>query len=143
MRIGEFASAAKVDVETVRFYEREGLLPPPKRLENGYRTYDASHLRRLTFIRHCRSLDIGLDDVSVLLNTLDAPGSRCEKVDTVIDAQLARVRSRIQSLRVLERELRALRSRCDTPSAASACGILEGLVCGEGAVTSNVQHGRG
>ena len=74
MKIGEVAAAAAIDVETIRFYERKGLLPPPARRPNGYRAHTAAHLARLTFIRRCRSPDLGLDDVRSLIEMLEQPG---------------------------------------------------------------------
>lgn len=128
MRIGELAAAAGAEIETIRFYERKGLLAPPPRLENGYRAYDASHLERLIFIRHCRSLDIGLDNVRVFSELLDNPGGQCNQADALVDEQLTRVRLRIASLQKLKRQLNALRSRCNAPSTSSRCGILGELV---------------
>jgi Cd(II)/Pb(II)-responsive transcriptional regulator len=128
MRIGEIATATGVEVETIRFYEREGLVPAPTRLPNGYRSYGPRHLERLSFIRHCRSLDMSLADVRRLLDLLDRPASRCVDADKLVDLQLGRVQARIASLRALERQLAALRARCRTPKTAAKCGILAELV---------------
>ena len=73
MRIGELASRAGCDVQTVRFYERETLLEEPRREPSGYRRYDERHLTRLNFIRHCRSLDIPLAEVRQLLEFAAKP----------------------------------------------------------------------
>lgn len=124
MKIGEVAAAAKVTVETVRFYERERLLHPAARLSNGYRAYGAKHVDRLLFIRNCRSLDVRLDEIRTLIGLLDDPASECATVDHVVDHHLRQVRARIASLRSLERQLGALRARCAAPGAARACGIL-------------------
>ncbi|MCV6070998.1 MerR family transcriptional regulator, partial [Escherichia coli] len=67
MKIGELAQTAGTGVETVRFYEREGLLPLPARSSGNYRVYNGEHVDRLAFIRHCRSLDMTLDEIRVLL----------------------------------------------------------------------------
>ena len=72
MQIKELAGATGVDVETIRFYEKEGLMPEPARLANGYRSYEPKHLERLSFIRHCRALDMALPDVRRLLDAVDA-----------------------------------------------------------------------
>jgi len=124
MRIGELAATAGVQVETIRYYEREGLLPAAQRQPNGYRSYGARHLQRLTFIRHCRSLDVGLQDVRELLKLLDNPDRGCTAADSLVETQIERVRARIASLRSLETELVALRARCTSPSASSNCRIL-------------------
>lgn len=128
MRIGEIAAATGVDVETVRYYERQGLLPPPERRANGYRAYGESHLERLAFIRHCRSLDMALADIRRLLDLLDRPVSECGDVNELVEAQLGRVRARLASLRAFEKQLVSLRASCSAPTAAAQCGILAELV---------------
>ena len=128
MRIGELAAATGVDVETVRFYERDGLLPAPHRASNGYRVYGHKQLERLAFIRHCRALDIPLADVRQLLEFLDKPDKDCSDIDQLIAAQLLRVRARLKSMRALERQLTELLKTCDSHSAVSQCGILQELV---------------
>jgi DNA-binding transcriptional MerR regulator len=75
MRIGELAARAACDVQTIRYYEREGLLEPPEREPSGYRRYAGGHLARLHFIRHCRTLDIPLAEVR-----------RCKRSCAIIDA---------------------------------------------------------
>lgn len=128
MKIGELSQATGVDVETIRYYEKTGLLPAPARLANGYRAYGTSHLERLAFVRHCRALDLPLAEVQRLLNFVDQPGGDCGDIDLLIDGQLARVRARLTSLQALERQLSALRARCDSRHEVHACGILEELV---------------
>ena len=128
MKIGELSQTTGVDTETIRFYEKSGLLPPPARMDNGYRAYGQAHLERLAFIRHCRALDIPLAEVRQLLDFVDHPGGDCGNIDLLIDGQLARVRARLTSLQALERQLAALRARCDSRHEAHACGILEELV---------------
>ena len=81
MRIGEVASATGVDVETVRYYEKAGLLPPPRRRSNGYRLYGPAQIQRLAFIRHCRSLDVTIADIQRLLAPIDRPASTCHEAD--------------------------------------------------------------
>ena len=71
MKIGQLSEVARTQVETIRFYEREGLLAEPKRTAGNYRIYDQTHLDRLLFIRHCRALDMTLDEIRVLLRFLD------------------------------------------------------------------------
>ncbi|MCC6075637.1 Cd(II)/Pb(II)-responsive transcriptional regulator [Pseudomonas sp. GCM10022188] len=128
MRIGELGRALGVDVETIRYYEKSGLLPAPARSGNGYRTYGPEHLERLAFIRHCRALDIPLADVKRLLEFVARPDADCSDIDRLIDAHLARVRARLDSLHTLERQLTALRGRCGASHRAGECGILGDLV---------------
>lgn len=128
MKIGELGAAAGVDVETIRWYERVGLLPAPSRSANGYRAYGRAHLERLAFVRHCRHLDMGLPDVRRLLELLDRPAADCGDADRLVDEQIERVRARLASLRALERQLVALRAKCRAPHAAAQCGVLGELV---------------
>ena len=128
LRIGELAKATGVEVETIRYYEKSGLLPPPGRSGNGYRAYGKDHLERLAFVRHCRALDIPLAAVRQLLDFVANPQSDCGEIDQLIDSQLMRVRARLASLKALERQLSSLRSRCATRHLAGDCGILHELV---------------
>lgn len=129
MRIGELAREAGTDVETVRYYEREGLLSPPLRRANGYRDYGGAHLERLTFVRHCRVLDMSLADVRRLLAFVDRPEQDCDDINHLIDEQLERVRTRLSALGALEVQLDTLRRRCDAGHRpARDCGILGELV---------------
>lgn len=73
MRIGELAKATDTQVETIRYYEREALLPQPGRTEGNYRVYGPEHVERLSFIRYCRSLDMALDEIRALLRMKDSP----------------------------------------------------------------------
>ena len=82
MKIGALARATGVDIETIRYYERIGLLPAPERQPNGYRAYGHNHLERLSFIRHCRALDMPLSDIRLLLDFMaDAPVSPARPED--------------------------------------------------------------
>ncbi|MCA0175638.1 MAG: Cd(II)/Pb(II)-responsive transcriptional regulator [Proteobacteria bacterium] len=127
MQIGELAHAAGTPVDTIRYYERQGLLPAPARTASNYRVYEAAHLERLLFIRHCRNLDLSLDEVRALLAVRDAPGSDCHAADRVLDAHIGHVSQRIRELQQLARELKALRAQCASSQQAEACGVLSGL----------------
>lgn len=128
MLINALARTTGVDVETIRYYEKLGLLPAPARRDNGYRDYAAAHVRRLSFIRHCRALDMPLVDVGRLLGFVDKPVPDCGEVDRLVDGQLIRVRARLKSMRALEKQLLLLRSRCSGVHAVEHCGILDELV---------------
>jgi Cd(II)/Pb(II)-responsive transcriptional regulator len=145
MLIKELTSATGVDIETIRFYEKQGLLPEPARRENGYRDYDTAHLERLSFIRHCRALDMPLAVITQLLGFVEAPDSHCGDVNLVVDDQLARVRARLKSMRALEKQLLQLRAQCAGTHDGS-CGILDELVSaahGEACVCHPNQHHSG
>jgi Cd(II)/Pb(II)-responsive transcriptional regulator len=128
MRIGELARLGHCDVETVRFYEREGLLEEPARETNGYRTYAHTHVAQLNFIRHCRSLGIGLADIRTLRRFQVDPSQPCDEVNQLIDCQIERIHEQIESMRVLEQQLRTLRDTCHAhDSSSSECGIMRNL----------------
>lgn len=127
MKIGALAAASATPVETIRYYEREGLLPAPARSEGNFRLYEAPHLERLQFIRHCRGLDMSLDEIRVLLRVRDTPAADCAEVNAVLDAHIGHVSRRIDELRQLQVQLSALRQRCGPAGDAAHCGILAGL----------------
>jgi Cd(II)/Pb(II)-responsive transcriptional regulator len=127
MKISELAGATGTPVETVRFYEREGLLPAPARAANNYRVYGAAHVERLAFVRHCRNLDMTLDEIRVLLRCRDAPQADCGEVNALLDEHIGHVARRIRELRVLEKALKELRRQCAQGQPARDCGILNEL----------------
>lgn len=125
MKIGELAKLSHTAAETIRFYEREGLLREPARSQGNYRLYGREHVRRLAFIRHCRTLDMSLAEIRALLDFGDEPQENCGAVNEVLDEHIGRVARRIRDLKHLQAELLALRRQCD--GVAEHCGILEGL----------------
>ena len=127
MKIGELAKATGCEVETIRYYEREGLLPPPPRSEGNYRNYGEPHAERLLFIRHCRSLGMSLDDVRILQHFQANPESACDEVDAMLDRQLKETQLRIEALQQLRAQLQSLRSACRSHLTARDCGILQNL----------------
>lgn len=127
MKIGELSAASATPIETIRYYERERLLPPPARTQGNFRVYEALHLERLQFIRHCRSLDMSLDEVRTLLRFKDDPTAHCGDVNQLLDEHVGHVSRRIKELRALEKQLKDLRLRCGDARAADQCGILVGL----------------
>lgn len=127
MKIGELATLTDTPVETIRFYEREGLLAVAARTSSNYRVYDAAHVDQLTFIRHCRSLDMALDEIRVLLKLRETPEESCEAVNHVLDEHIGHVAKRIQELKALQKQLTALRARCAQTQDVAHCGILSGL----------------
>jgi Cd(II)/Pb(II)-responsive transcriptional regulator len=128
MKIGELARLTGTPVETIRFYEREGLLPAPARTEGNYRVHDSIHVERLGFIRHCRALDMTLDEIRVLLRFKDdgSPDS-CSGVNDLLDRHIDHVDRRIQELQQLAGQLKGLRARCNEPRTPADCGILHQL----------------
>lgn len=108
MLIGEVSAAKGVDSQTIRFYERQDLLPEPHRAPNGYRTYDTATIDRLRFIRAAQSAGLTLADISQVLGLRDAGQPPCSHVSLVLTQKLAEVRSRQQELASLAGELERL-----------------------------------
>jgi len=127
LKIGELARMAECRIETVRYYEQQGLLPAPVRSDGNYRLYGNEHVERLSFIRHCRSLDMTLDSVRLLLRFRDAPEENCGPVDALLDEHIGHVADRIAQLKLLEAQLRDLRGRCRSAKASKDCRILQTL----------------
>ena len=119
MKIGILAEATGTPVETIRFYEREGLLPPPARAENNYRMYLPAHVERLAFVRQCRNLDMTLDEIRALLALRESPAQDCGDINTLLDEHIGHVAQRIRKLRALEADLKALRARCGSGQSAN------------------------
>lgn len=127
IRIGELARRTGCAIATIRYYETEGLLPPPARSDGNYRQYGPAHVERLHFIRHCRSLDMSLAEVRTLLRYRDQPSQQCGEVNALVDAHIEEVEARVHALLQLKQHLLALRSQCAEARSAAACGILQGL----------------
>lgn len=124
LTIGKLAKAADTKVETVRWYEKVGLIDRPDRTGGNYRSYATRDLARLTFIRRARDLGFSLDQVRALLNLASDPGRDCGSVDALASGHLAAVDRKIADLAALRRELAALLTSCRGGSVAE-CRILE------------------
>lgn len=142
MKIGELATLADCPVQTIRYYEREGLLPPPARSDGNYRLYSPEHSERLTFIRNCRSLDMTLNEIRGLLNLRDHPQEDCASVNQLIDAHIQHVQARVASLQTLQEQLLELRQRCAAAQEVEHCPILQQLQVsgGVGALADDDSH---
>ncbi len=146
MKIGELAQLTQTPVETIRYYERERLLPAAPRSNNNYRVYGPAHQGRLAFIRHCRSLDMTLDEIRTLLRFKDAPEQNCGEVNALLDEHIGHVATRIRELKQLEKQLKVLREQCGMAQDAGHCGILQELshaATGAAAPPTPVRHVRG
>jgi Cd(II)/Pb(II)-responsive transcriptional regulator len=142
LKIGELAKQTGSQVETIRYYEREGLLPAPARSEGNYRLYGPSHTERLQFIRHCRSLDMTLGEIRELLSFRDTPEESCNEVNLLLDRHIEHVAQRIRELQSLQKQLKALRSTCHSAQAAKDCEILQTLATPDGGVPTHLgTHG--
>lgn len=125
-RIGDLARYAGTKVETIRWYEKVGLLPSPSRTEGNYRVYGEAERRRLGFIRRARDLGFPLDQVRALLNLADDRSGDCCRVDAMAGSHLRDVERRIADLEALRRELSALIASCAGGTVAE-CRILDSL----------------
>lgn len=126
LSIGNLARLTGTKVETVRFYEKYGLLPPPGRTAGNYRAYEESHLNRLSFIRRARDLGFSLDQVRALLDLSDDRTRPCEAVDSLAKQHLAEIERKIADLNALQRELGKLVDQCQCGTVAD-CRIIEAL----------------
>ncbi len=128
IKIGELAKRTGATVETIRYYEKERLLPEPFRSEGNYRLYNEEHIERLQFILHCRTLDMALDDVRILLEYWESPDKDCGDVNKLLDEHIHAVEIRMEELMHLKHHLTVLRQKCASSAPASSCGILNALV---------------
>ncbi|MES2952187.1 MAG: Cd(II)/Pb(II)-responsive transcriptional regulator [Pseudomonadota bacterium] len=131
MKIGELAQLAQCTVETVRYYEKEGLLAEPARTAGNFRVYGPEHLERLRLIRNCRALDMSHEEIHALLKLASQAGDDCGAINAVFDQHITHVDERIRELTQLRQQLGTLRQRCHNDNAVDACGILKGLAAME------------
>lgn len=127
MKIGALAKLSGIKAVTIRYYEREGLLPPPVRTECNYRHYRKEDRHRLAFIRHCRTLGMSLAEVRLLLNFKERPDGDCEDVDALVREHIDETSRRIAELKQLRIDLEQLRSLCSRGRSPRECGIIEGI----------------
>jgi len=127
LTIGKVARSAGLAIDTVRFYEREGLLQKPARTSSGYRQYSADAVARLRFIRQAKELGFSLSEIRELLALKVAPGKSCADVRTHAEHKIADVDRRIASLKRVRRALSKLASACSGKGPVSQCPILEAL----------------
>jgi MerR family mercuric resistance operon transcriptional regulator len=123
--IGELSCRSGVNIETIRYYEKIGLLPTPPRTEGGHRVYPDSHFRRLVFIRRSRKLGFTLNEIRNLLSLVDG-GCTCGEVQEAALAHLKDIRRKIADLRRMERTLAEMAASCEG-GAAPACPIVDVL----------------
>src|SRR5579871_926285 len=127
MTIGELARRTECGIETVRYYEHQGLLPKPGRTSGNFRRYGQEYVELLSFIRHCRSLDMALNEIRILLRFRSASDKNCGEVNALLDTHIGHVEERIAELQSLESQLKELRNKCSSGTSAEHCGILQGL----------------
>ncbi len=127
LTIGHLAKQAGVNLETVRFYERRGLLPRPPRSASGYRLFPADAARRLRFIRRAQELGFSLNEIRELLSLRVSRTTRSADIRARAEAKVADIEAKIRSLESMRRTLRKLTKVCDGCAPPTECPILESL----------------
>ncbi len=125
--IGVLSEQTGVNIETIRYYEREGLLPHPPRTAGGHRSFSEDHLKRLTFIRRSRELGFSLAEIRVLLALVDGGSYTCGEIKALTLEHAESVRSKISDLRRIKRILLDISSRCEG-GAVPECPIIDALL---------------
>jgi Hg(II)-responsive transcriptional regulator len=124
---GELAREGQVHLETIRYYEREGLMLPPHRKKSGHRAYAPSDVRRLRFIKRAQALGFTLREVRELLAIRVDPHQPCTDVVRQIEAKAHEVKAKITHLKAIERTLAQMKASCEGRCTVSECPILESL----------------
>ncbi|MGL3819469.1 MerR family transcriptional regulator [Sphingopyxis sp. R3-92] len=126
MKIGELSRATGTNIETIRYYERIGLLPAPSRTAANYRSYGDAHRARLAFVRHSRDLGFTIEEIRSLLDLSDHPERDCADADRIATRHLQQVEEKIAQLTLLREELTRIVGRCRGGIAAD-CRVIEAL----------------
>lgn len=126
MKIGEIAKQTGLKIETVRFYETEGLIAPPERSGGNYRLYNSTHLNRLSFIKRARDLGFTLDQVRDLLRLADDPRGSCDEVDAIADLHIKEIDRKLADLSALRSELVRWGGHCRATTIAE-CKLIDAL----------------
>lgn len=126
LSIGALARRTGCKVQTIRYYEQIGLLPPPGRTSGNQRSYQRAHADRLAFVRHSRELGFPLEAIRSLLTLVDKPNQSCAEADQIASAQLEEVESRIARLNALKTELERMVAECHQGKIAD-CHVIEVL----------------
>jgi len=124
--IGELSAQTGVKIETIRYYERIGIMPVPGRTKGGNRQYDHDQLKRLFFIRRCRGLGFSLDEIRALLNMVDEHDFTCADVHDMTISHLASIKTKLADLKRLERVLKKMASECSAGDVPD-CPIIDTL----------------
>lgn len=127
MKIGELAIITGCSVQTIRHYEKEGLLASTQRSAGNFRLYEAFAITQLMFIKQCRSLGLALPEIRQLIELSQSPSSACDDVNVMIDKHIDHVECRIRELEELRHQLKSLRGSCSSDRQVEQCGILQKL----------------
>jgi len=127
LTIGQVAKAAHVNVETLRYYERRGLVPRPPRSVSQYRRYPEDTAPRVRFVKHAQALGFSLQEIRELLSLRARPKARCADVKSRAEIKISEIETKIRALQAMRTALRRLVSQREGELPASACPILESL----------------
>jgi len=127
MKIGAVATLARVNIQTVRYYERRGLLPKPSRTDSNYRLYSEESVRRVRFIKRAQELGFTLEEIKELLSLRAAPRTRCVDVRNRAAAKLQDIEDKVRTLRAMRKALTKLIGECLGQGPVTECPILEAL----------------
>lgn len=127
MKIGQLAKQADVNIQTIRFYERKGLVMPAGRTASGHRRYTPESVRRIRFIKHAQEIGFSLREIDELLSLRVDPETTCADVETRTEAKLVEVERKIEKLREMRRALESLVAQCQGSGPVSECAIIEAL----------------
>jgi MerR family transcriptional regulator, mercuric resistance operon regulatory protein len=126
LSIGKLSKQSGVNIETIRYYEKIGVMPAPGRSAGGFRIYEPDHLKRLSFVRRSRQLGFSLDEIRNLLRLVDGHGHTCAEVHALMLSHLAEIRRKIRDLRRLQRAMAEMAARCSGESVPE-CPIVDAL----------------
>jgi MerR family mercuric resistance operon transcriptional regulator len=140
MTIGQLARRTELNVESVRYYERRGLIPEPRRSGSGYRLYSQEAIARINFIKRAKTLGFSLSEISELLSLRVDPESTCRMVRTRAREKTADIESKIETLQDMKRALVKLTASCRGSGPTSECPILDFLQP-QADKTENEEHG--
>ena len=126
LSIGKLSQQSGVNIETIRYYEKIGVMPAPGRSAGGFRIYEPDHLKRLSFVRRSRLLGFSLDEIRSLLRLVDGHGYTCAEVHALMLSHLAEIRRKIRDLRRLQRAMAEMAARCSGESVPE-CPIVDAL----------------
>jgi MerR family mercuric resistance operon transcriptional regulator len=127
LKIGEIAERAKVNLQTVRYYEKRSLVPKPPRTNSNYRMYPEDTVRRVRFIKYAQELGFTLEEIKELLSLRAAPKTRCADVRERAEAKVLDINSKIRTLKGMRKALTKLIGECSGEGPATECPILDAL----------------
>jgi len=127
VKIGELSKRTGCSIQSIRFYEKEGLLKSTVRSEGNFRLYDEDSVKELSFILRCRNLDISLSEIRQLKDLKFRPDENCQDVNSIFDKHIRQVDLKMKELKELKNQLKNLREKCPDKNIVNECGIIQEL----------------